>query len=219
MHPLQQKLLRLVDTYALGTMVLREIANIVGEGHPQTIKHHLEALEKKGYIDWDRENKVLKRCSPGTSTNVDFIVIPVLGAANCGPATIYADENVVDHIKVSISLVKNCRRAFAVKAVGSSMNLANIDGKGIDDGDLVIIDPQDKDIKSNDYVLSIIDEVANIKRLIIDHVHEQITLMSESTRRFAPIYLSSDEANRFIVSGKVIQVIKSSHFQKSETEH
>lgn len=94
------------------------------------------------------------------------------------------------------------------------MNRADIDGKSIDDGDLVIIDPQNSEIRSNDYVLSVIDEVANIKRVIIDRVHEQIALISESTRRFAPIYISSEDADRFIVSGKVIQVIKSGHSQE-----
>lgn len=209
MHPIQQKLLKLADTYNLGTLPLRDIAKIINEQHPQTIKHHLEALERKGLIEWDKENKTIKKCSVGAAINADFAVIPVVGAANCGPATIYADENIIDHIKVSFSLLRNRRNVFAVKAVGFSMDRANINGKSIEEGDLVIIDPSDNNISSNDYVLSVIDEVANIKKIIIDYAHEQIKLVSESTHHYPPIYLSADDINRFIVNGKVIQVIKS----------
>ncbi len=208
MHPVQQKLLKLVDTCNLGTLTLREVAKIINEDHPQIVKHHLEALEKKGLIEWDRANKMITKCPTSVSVNADFAVIPVLGAANCGAATIYADEAIIEHIKVSFSLLKNRRNTFAVRAVGSSMNKANINGKSIDEGDLVIIDPDDKNIQSNDYVLSIIDDTANIKRIVIDQQHEQITLISESTQHYPPIYISASEISRYIVSGKVIQVIK-----------
>jgi SOS-response transcriptional repressor LexA len=208
MHLVQQKLLKLADTCNLAILPLRDIAKIINEDHPQTIKHHLEALEKKGLIEWDRTNKTIKKCTTGASVNTDFAVIPVVGAANCGLATLYADEIIVEHVKVSFNLLRNRRNTFAVRAIGCSMNRANINGKTIEEGDLVIIDPTDKNIESNDYVLSIIDEMANIKRIVIDQEHEQITLMSESTQHYPPIYLSACEITRYVVSGKVIQVIK-----------
>ncbi len=208
MHPVQQKLLKLADTSNLGALPLRDIAKIINEEHPQVAKHHLEALEKKGLIEWDRLAKTIKRCSAGVSVNTDFVVIPVLGAANCGIATAYADERIVEHIKVSFGLIKNRRNTFAVRAVGSSMNRANINGKSIEEGDLVIIDPDDKNIQSNDYVLSIIDEMANIKKILIDQKNEQVTLMSESSHHYPPIYISAYEISRYIVNGKVIQIIK-----------
>ncbi|OQP67642.1 LexA family protein [Niastella populi] len=208
MHPVQQKLLKLADTSNLGALPLRDIAKIINEDHPQTIKHHLEALEKKGLIEWDKTNKTIKRCATGVSVNSDFAVIPVLGAANCGVAMLYAEERIVEHVKISFSLLRNRRNTFAVRAVGASMNRANINGKSIEEGDLVIIDPDDKNIQSNDYVLSIIDEMANIKKIVIDLEHEQIKLESESTQHYPPIFISTNEASRYVVSGKVIQVIK-----------
>jgi len=208
MHPIQQKLLRLTESYNLANIPLRDVAKIINEEHPQIIKHHLEQLEKKGLIEWDRENKVISKRQKGTVTNADFVMIPVLGAANCGVASIYAVEKIEDHIKVSSGLLKNKRDVFAIRAVGYSMNQANIDGKAIDEGDLVIVDPSDLDIRTNDYVLSIIDDVANIKRIVIDREHDQIKLISESTNYYPPIYLSANEASKFIVNGKIIQVIK-----------
>jgi repressor LexA len=121
---------------------------------------------------------------------------------------LYADEMIEEHVKVSFSLIRNRRNTFAVRAVGCSMNKANINGKSIEEGDLVIIDPNDKDVETNDYVLSVIDEMANIKRIFIDQEHEQITLMSESTQHYPAIYISACEMPRYVVSGKVIQVIK-----------
>ena len=50
-----------------------------------------------------------------------------------------------------------------MRAVGSSMNQANIGGKNIEEDDYVLVDHTDKDIQTNDYILSVIDGMANIK--------------------------------------------------------
>ena len=208
MHTIQQKLLRLADTYNIGNMSLRDVAKIIDVPHPQIVKHHLEQLERKELIEWDRENKTIVKKSAGVSSNSDFNIVPVLGAANCGNAEIYADERIEGHIKVSSFLLKNKKTVFAIRAVGASMNQANIDGRNIEDGDYVIIDTADKNIRSNDYVLSVIDETANIKKIIIDQQHRQVCLISESTNQYPPIYIDESEASKHFVSGKVIQVIK-----------
>lgn len=208
MHPIQQKLLRLADTYNLGNMSLRDIAKIINEKHPQLIKHHLEQLEKKELIEWDKEKKVIVKLATSVTTNTDFVVIPVLGSANCGNASLYADERIEGHIKVSSMLLNNKSNVFAIKAIGHSMNNANINGKNIEEGDYVIVDPNERNIRTNDYVLSIIDENANIKKIIIDHEHKQIALLSESTYSYPSIYIDESESSKYFVNGKVIQVIK-----------
>lgn len=208
MHTIQQKLLRLAETYNLGSMSLRDIAKIINVPHPQIVKHHLEQLERKELIIWDRENKKIEKKATGVISNSDFRIVPVLGAANCGPADIYADERIQGHIKVLATFLKNKEKVFAIKAVGESMNKANIDGKNIEDGDLVIIDALDKNIKNNDYVLSVIDEVANIKKIVINKQYNQICLASESTNNYSPIYIDETEVAKLFINGKVIQVIK-----------
>jgi SOS-response transcriptional repressor LexA len=89
MHTIQQKLLRLADTYNIGNMSLRDVAKIIDVPHPQIVKHHLEQLERRGLIEWDRENKTISKKSAGISSNSDFNIVPVLGAANCGHAEIF----------------------------------------------------------------------------------------------------------------------------------
>lgn len=97
---------------------------------------------------------------------------------------------------------------FAIKAVGSSMNRANINGKSINDGDYVIVSRDDMEIKNGDYVLSVISGLANIKRYVEDGKHEQIVLQSESDKFFPPIHIHKEDLDEYFLNGKVIEVIK-----------
>lgn len=212
MHPIQQKLLRLADTTNLGSMSFRDIGKIIGDIHPQLVKHHLEQLEKRSLILWNKDKKIIKKVKSGVVSNSDFITVPVVGFANCGEATAFADEHIDRHIKISTKFIKNKREIFAIRAVGSSMNKANINGKSINDGDYVIIDSKEKNVRTHDYVLSIIDDVANIKKVFFDKNNKQIILFSESTHSYPPIYIDTSEAAKYLVNGKVIQIIKNPKF-------
>lgn len=212
MHIIQEKLLRLVETYNLGSMSFRDIGKIIGDTHPQLIKHHLEQLKKHELIVWDKNKKIIKKIKSGVASNADFVIVPVVGLANCGEATAFADEHIEGHIKISTKLLSHRREIFAIQAVGSSMNKANIDGKSIENGDYVIVDSKDKNIKNNDYVLSIIDDVANIKKVLIDKANKQIILFSESTNLYPAIYIDISETSKYLVNGKIIQVIKNPKF-------
>ncbi|MCD8563924.1 MAG: S24 family peptidase [Candidatus Pacebacteria bacterium] len=134
-----------------------------------------------------------------------FVSIPIVGMANCGPATIFAEQNIENHLKVSSRMLPKTEGIFAVRADGISMNRAKINDKTIDDGDYLIIDSTYLAPKNKDIVLSIIDEQANIKRFIRNE-DGSIVLMSDSTRDFPPIYIHEDD--EFFINGKVIDVIK-----------
>ena len=208
MHLVQQKLLKLVDTYNVGDMSFRQLAQIIGLDHPQLIKHHLEQLEKKGLIEWDKDKKVVTRKASELKSSLSFTIVPVLGSANCGRADVYADQRIEGHIKVPLTFIGRRDKVYAVKAVGYSMNRANINGKNIEDGDYVIIDPNDRNINSNDYVLSIIDDAANIKKIVIDRINSQVCLFSESSYQYPIIYIEESDLSKYLISGKVVQVIK-----------
>jgi len=208
MHIIQQKLLRLAERYNLGEMKLRQIARFVGENHPQKIKHHLNQLEKTGFIKFDKRKRTIRRIRRGAIKKTNFFAVPILGSANCGEATIFADENLEGYLKISGKLLKEKEGIFAIKAEGNSMNRANVNGKTIDDGDYVIIDSKSKTPNNSDYVLSVIDDVANIKKFIFDKENNQIVLLSESTEKLPPIYIHPEDFSKYIVGGKVIQIIK-----------
>jgi len=206
MHIVQEKILSLIDNKNLRGLTLREIGDLIGETFPQKVKHHIDQLEKKGFIVVDKKNKTIEKKVHSTSLKSGILNIPIVGAANCGPATIFANENIEGYIKISKNLLKKCKNIFAIRAQGLSMNKSIINGNTIEDGDYLIIDSRDTSPSNGDVVLSVIDEMANIKKYVWDEANNQIVLVSESTKDIPPIYIHEDDS--FMINGKVIQVIK-----------
>lgn len=206
MHPIQEKLLKLINDKNIGNLTLRQIGEIINEKLPQKVKHHLNQLEQKGFIMIDSKNEKITRIVNGAQGKNLFISIPIVGSANCGPATIYADENIEGYLKISKRLVTKQKGVFAIKAHGNSLNKANVNGKNIEPGDFVIIDSNQVVPRDGDYILSVIDEMANIKKYRLDHKNARIVLLSESTQVSNPIFIHQDDD--FRINGKVIDVVK-----------
>ncbi len=214
MHTIQQKLLQLSEKKNLGKYTLREIGAFVGETSPQKIKHHLQQLEKRGFIRINKANQIIEKIDEGGTVkgilkNARLLSLPILGSANAGPAMVFANSNIEGYLRVSSSLLKRRRtthRLFALKVDGPSMNMAYIGNKRIEDGDYVIIDSEDREAANDDIVLSVIEGMANIKKYYVDKENNQILLMSESTHDFPAIHIH--ENDDFAVNGKVIGVIK-----------
>lgn len=217
MHPLQEKLLRLSRTENLAQLSLRDMAKRIGSPNesPQKIKHHLTQLQKKGFLNIDRLKGVMERSSPtpGWATGLlqkasKLFSIPIVGAANAGPAQVFAEENFQGFLRISSKLVGRAKPTglYALKIDGSSMNRAVVDGRRIDNGDFVIIDSQTTNARTGDVVLAIVDNKATVKRLIDDRKNGQIVLMADSSFDYEPIYLHPSDD--FTISGKVVGVIK-----------
>ena len=209
MHKIQRAILNLAEEGNIGSMTLRAISQAIGEGDaPQKIKHHLNQLEAKGLLKIIKEeNRVV---GLNNSSNSNIISIPIMGAANCGDARIYADNNIDGYLKVSKKILKkNKKDIFAIKAVGNSMNRAKIDGESIEDGDYVIIDSSINKPADGEYALFVLDGVANIKKFKEDKSRQSVILISESNRDYPPIVLHKDDVGCLCVAGKVMQVIKS----------
>lgn len=206
MHTIQEKLLKVIDNKNIGDLTLRQIGEMVDEKLPQKIKHHLSQLERKGFIVIDKKNKKISRISNKAKADSLFISIPIVGSANCGPATIYADQNIEGYLKISKRLAPNKKSVFAIKADGNSLNRANVKGKNVESGDYVIIDSENVSPHDDDYIVSIIDGMANIKKYRLDKSHSRIALLSESTQEYSPIFIH--ENDDFRISGKVVDVVK-----------
>lgn len=217
MHKVQEEILRLAQEKNLGQLTLREIGSYIGVQSPQIVKHHLNQLESKGLLKIDKIKGLIKKTMnewQSSSGHTKLLNIPILGGVSAGPATMFAETNIEGFLKISPTLLapaaRNVQRVFALKVVGDSMNRANIAGRKIENGDYVIVDTSQKDFKNGDIVLSIIDGMANVKKLNVDHANKQIILLSESSKNFPPIYIH--ENDNFMISGKVIQVIKKPKF-------
>lgn len=217
MHKIQEKLLELSKRENLANLSLRDMAKQIGmpKESPQKIKHHLLQLQKKGFISIDRVKGVMDRTAlgPGWAEGLlqktkKLFSIPIIGTANCGPATIFAEQNFQGFLRVSSKLIGRTKPTglYAIKADGSSMNRAEINGKKIEDGDFVIVDSENTNAETGDVVLAIIENKATVKKFIDDRKNEQVVLKSESSFDYEPIYLHPDD--EFFINGKVISVIK-----------
>lgn len=206
MHPIQEKLLRVASSKNLGPLTLRSIAALIGESSAQKIQHHLSQLEKRGLLRINKNRKIIERVREGGIKNSNLVSVPIVGAANCGPATLLAEEKLEGYLKVSSRLLRKKKGIFAIKAAGPSMNRTNLDGKNIEDGNYLIIDGEARNPHDGDIVVSVIDGMANVKQYRWDPANDRIVLVSNSTKDFPPIYIHKDDD--FMINGKVIQVIK-----------
>ena len=178
-----------------------------------TASYHINKLQKEGYLKKEahqprsitiQPDEVIKSMLP---KEIKSFSVPVLGAANAGPAALYAEENIEGYLKVSRDTLNRKEGVFALRVEGDSMNKARITGKNLEEGDFVLIDSEYKSPKDGDYVLSIIDGCANLKKFKHYKKTDQVMLISESTNpKHKPIFLSSNDD--FMVNGKVMAVIK-----------
>lgn len=205
MHSIQEKILELAKTQDVLELGIRPLGRIIGVDKPQLVKHHLTQLQKKGLIKPKSREDIKQFLYHSATLQPSFVQVPVVGAANCGPATRIAEERIEHYVTVSESLLKKKNNIFALVAVGDSMNKARIQGKNIEENDYIIVDGDQLNPNPGDYILSIIDGCANIKKFARTN-DGNIALLSESGSKHAPIYISADDD--FIVNGKVIQVIK-----------
>lgn len=215
MHYIQEKLLTLIEKKNLKGMSLRKIGDLIGiHDVPMSIKHHLTQLDKFGLVKIDWETKSYDLVKRGTEdVKSNFVNVPILGAADCGPARQIAEARPQGYLKMSKKILKNGKGVFALRAHGKSMNKAKIRGlnnqeKNIEDGDYVLIDSKYVQPKNGDYVLSVVDGAANIKKFFADRENEQVILMSESSHNYPPIFIHWNETGDCVVGGRVIEVIK-----------
>ncbi len=162
---------------------------------------YLNALEEKGYIQRTAGERGITL--KGITRN-NFVDVPVLGMANAGTALMFADEYVEGFLKVSKRIVRDLE-VFAVQVSGTSMNLATVNGKNIEDGDFILVD-KNAECVNGDKVLVVIDGLATVKTFrTVDG--RNIALTPESSDpHHQPIFLT-DEDN-FVINGKVIDVLK-----------
>jgi SOS-response transcriptional repressor LexA len=204
MHPIQRRLLELAATQNVFALGYRELGRLIDPDepeHPQKVKHHFQQLVGAGLLRPKGEEERRK------ATGDHVQAIPILGSANCGAAAMLAEENVEGYLRVSTRLVPRRKGLYALRAVGDSMDRASINGRNIEDGDYVVVDSLQRNHRTNDIVVSSIDDLANIKRIVIDRANQQVALTSVSARKYPPIYIHPEETS-YYVCGTVLDVVK-----------
>lgn len=211
MHDIQARLLTLAKLKSLNGKSLRQIAKLIDQdGKPQLVKYHLQKLEKAGLVQLNFDKKVIKPVKKGFNHAIKsmFYSLPIVGSANCGPATIFADERIEGYLKVSSKFLPHKKQSlYVLVADGPSMNKAEVrKGITIEDGDFVVVDSSQTSPKNNDIVVAVVDQMATIKRYRNDKQNKRIVLEADSTEKYLPVFIH--EGDDFTISGKVVDVIK-----------
>lgn len=210
MHRIQVKILEALKKHGgvLKDFSFRVLGEMVGVDHPQQAKHHLSQLEKRGLVIFDKASQLLKLTSLKTPTRSAIVTIPIIGAASCGQTTLFAQEEVEGTLKISRKLIPNRdKNVFAIRAVGNSMNRANIGGLSIEEGDYVLVDGNDRNARPGQYVLAVVDDFGVVKKFMRGRRPGEYELISESTEEHPPIQIHHDD-RQLIISGRVIHIIK-----------
>lgn len=160
----------------------------------------LEGLEAKGYI------KRIKGAERGIilmeSTNEIVANVPLVGSVACG-VPLLAEENVEGYIPVETRLLHgNAKDYFFLRAIGDSMNKANIDGKSIEEGDLILV-KKGSTPNNGDKIVALIGDEATVK--VFKKGADFVALVPQSSNPAnKPIILHSD----FTIQGVVKAVYK-----------
>ena len=214
MHEIQEKLLELAQDSDLSRIPLRKIAELLNQPNmsPGVLQHHFAQLEKKKLLFIDRKAKTQQL--GGRVEDSRFYTIPIVGMASCGPANTFADEATEGYLTVSKNSITTIKgKSFAVRTSGNSMNRAHLPAPNgstasLEDGDYAIVDTAYTDLESNKgkYIVSIINGLANIKKLAVRSY--DIALLSESTDPSAYPPIIVNENDDYLINGRVVAVVK-----------
>jgi repressor LexA len=180
---------------------LEEIRKVMGYKQTSSVQRHIEPLLRKKYLtNEDNQARSLKIIEEAEGT----LNIPLVGNIACGKP-IYAEENVEAYIPYPKESTRYSQsELFFLRAVGDSMDEANIKGKSIDEGDYILVHVQNTaDIGQP--VVALIGDEATIKIFNKDPERGVYTLLPKSSNpNHKPIFLFENLA----IQGVAIDVIK-----------
>ncbi|MBI5469057.1 MAG: repressor LexA [Deltaproteobacteria bacterium] len=173
---------------------LRDICARFGIKGPKNAGKHLKALEKKGFIR--RSSSISRGIEVVDSALKNAVSVPIAGRVRAGSPHL-AVEDIVGHMALDARFFK-CAGAFVLKVEGESMT-----GAGIDDGDYLVVRPQNW-ASNGEIVVALIDNEATVKRFFMEA--GVVTLKPENPS-MEPIRVAGG-GREVSVIGKVVSVVK-----------
>jgi repressor LexA len=185
---------------------LREIGEHMGIRSTNGVNDHLRALERKGYLTReDMKSRALKLvedqdASPPSKLNAedDLIEVRVLGRVAAG-LPLYAEENVIDTVRVDRMLVRGGREVFGLRVTGDSM----IDA-GILSGDYIFVKKQST-ADRGDIVVALIGDEATVKYF---YPERDYVRFQPANGQMAPILVRASDFKSTMLLGKVVGVYR-----------
>jgi repressor LexA len=140
---------------------------------------HITALQKKGLLrHGDKKSRTLELVKDGVREEPGIVEIPILGTVAAGKP-ILSEENWDGTIRFSRAMLKRNSEYFALRVRGDSM-----EGAGIMDGDIAVIEKQNTAGNGNIAVVATEDGVT-LKTFYREN--SRVKLQSENPK-YKPIY-------------------------------
>lgn len=192
---------------------IRQIGAKVGISSTSVVSYNLKALERKGYLERDRDVARGLRLVPGEVDDFDegyrsdsglLVSVPLYGVIAAGepipvPDSDFSDSE-LERITITTDLLKETDRAYALRVRGDSM----IDAL-IDDGDIVIMRHQ-RTAENGDLVAAWLkdEKETTLKRYHLDRDRGLVRLQPANPA-MEPIYV---DPSNLEIQGKVVLVIR-----------
>ncbi len=195
---------------------LREIGARMGIRSTNGVNDHLRALERKGYLTReDMKSRALRPTAMGTVNGLppgspsneltpvatvddDLVEVRVLGRVAAG-LPIYAEENVIDTVKIDRGLLKGGREVFGLRVHGDSM----IDA-GILNGDYIFVKKQ-LTANRGDIVVALIGDEATVKYY---YPEKDYVRFQPANKTMAPILVRAMDFRPTMLLGIVVGVFR-----------
>jgi len=173
---------------------IRELRRMLGVSSLRGVTIHLDALERKGWIERESTSRSIRVLGPERSWG-HFRSIPLLGTIAAG-VPLLAVGNVEGHIPFPADMVGRSDELFALRVRGDSML-----GDHILDGDLVIVERR-QTAENGQIVAALIGDEATVKRLDMRSTPPRLL---PSNPAYEPIALDSEDSR---ILGRVVGLIR-----------
>jgi repressor LexA len=192
---------------------LREIGEHMGIRSTNGVNDHLRALERKGYLRReDMKSRALRvvgeqetaasfshsGAEGSPSSDEDTIEVQVLGRVAAG-LPVFAEENVVDSVRIDRMLVKGSQDVFGLRVQGDSMIEA-----GILSGDYIFVRKQST-AERGDIVVALIGDDATVKYYFPERDYVRF---QPANAQMAPILVRASDFKSTMLLGKVVGVYR-----------
>ena len=173
---------------------IRELGKILGISSLRGVTIHLDAIERKGWIERASTSRSIRLLTAQDSTDAR-VSVPLLGSIAAG-IPLLAIENVESYLPVPAEMAANAEELFALKVKGDSMI-----GDAILDGDTIIVRSQPS-AESGEIIAALIGDEATVKRL--DSSNWPARLLP-SNPNYEPIELTGEDVR---ILGKVMGLVR-----------
>lgn len=176
-----------------------EIREHFGFGSQNTVRNHLQHIEKKGHI----------RLNSGKARGIQLLAlippviepqdntIPLLGRIAAG-LPIWAEQNLEGHLPVAPALFGG-GEIFALHVLGDSMT-----GAGINNGDIAIIKRMDR-VENGEIAAVLVEQEATLKRVFFSSA--ALVLKSENPA-FKDLTYDMDKGDSVRILGRIQGIIR-----------